>query len=101
QSFYEKLRASLEGETDRASRAALAEALFDAGMLYSRVDAPQKALEAHHEALALREALVREQPGDPDARRDVGRSHLAVAKVLGSLARVEEAQAGGQPAPGV
>ena len=82
QSFYEKLRVSLEGETDRASRSALAEALFDAGSLYAEVDAPEKALEAYREALALRAALVREQPGDPAARRDLGRSHLALAQVL-------------------
>jgi serine/threonine-protein kinase len=93
QAFYERLRTSLEGETDRASRASLAEALFDAGDLYGKVDAPQRALEAHREALALREGLLRERPGDPEERRDVGRSHLAVASVLGSLVRVAEARA--------
>ena len=70
--FYEKLTASLEGETDRASRSALAEALFDAGTLYAKVDAPQKAIESHRQALALRAELVREQPADPAARRDLG-----------------------------
>jgi tetratricopeptide (TPR) repeat protein len=93
QAFYERLRQSLEGETDPASRAALAEALFDAGMLYGKVDAPQKSLDAHNAALALRGALLREQPGDPGARRDVGRSHLALASLLRSLARLQEAQA--------
>ncbi len=38
QSFYEKLRISLEGETDRSSLAALAEALSDAASLYTKVD---------------------------------------------------------------
>jgi serine/threonine protein kinase len=80
--FYERLRTSLEGETDRASRAALAEALFDAAGLYGEVDAPEKALEAHREALALRAALVRERPEDKAAQRDLGRSHLALARVL-------------------
>src|SRR5262249_60054638 len=46
QGFYEKLRRSLEGESDRASRAALAEALYDAAVLYNLVGATQKAEEA-------------------------------------------------------
>ena len=91
--FYEKLTASLAGETDRASRSALAEALFDAGTLYAKVDAPQKALEAHRQALTLRAELVREQPADPAARRDLGRTYLALAELLDSLSRVDEARA--------
>ena len=43
QSFYDKLRFSLEGETDRASRSSLAEALSDAASLFTKVNAPQKA----------------------------------------------------------
>ena len=42
QSFYDKLRGSLEGETDWSSRAALAEALSDAASLYTKVDTPQR-----------------------------------------------------------
>ena len=60
--FYERLRTSLEGETDRASRAALAEALFDAAGLYGEVDAPEKALEAHRKALELRVASTGSNP---------------------------------------
>ena len=93
QSFYEKLRVSLEGETDHASRAALAEALFDAGSLYAKVDTPEKALRAYHEVLALRETLARERPSDPTARRELGRSHLALAKSLLSQERLLEASA--------
>ncbi len=70
--FYEKLTGSLEGEMDRASRSALAEALFDAGTLYAKVDAPQKGLESLRQSLVLRAALVREHPTDPAARRDLG-----------------------------
>jgi serine/threonine-protein kinase len=92
QSFYDKLRASLEGETDRASRSALAEALFDAGKLYGDVDDAQRALEAHRSALALRDALLRERPDDPVSRRDLARSHLALAGVLRSEARIDEAR---------
>jgi tetratricopeptide (TPR) repeat protein len=93
QVFYEKIRALLEGETDWPSRAALADALFDAGVLYGKVDAPQKAVQAHQEALVLREGLLREQPRDPATRRDIGRSHLALAEILDSQARVDEARA--------
>ena len=60
--FYERLRMSLEGETDRASRSALAEALSDAAHLYGEVDAPEKALEAHRAALALRRARCVSNP---------------------------------------
>ena len=51
QQFYEKLRTSLEDETDRASRSALAEAVLDAGILYAKVDAPDKAVRSLREAL--------------------------------------------------
>jgi serine/threonine protein kinase len=91
--FYDKLRKSLEGETDRASRASLAEALFDAAGLYGEVDAPEKALEAHREALALRAALVWEQPGDTAAQRDLCRSHLALARVFLPRYQLDEANA--------
>jgi serine/threonine-protein kinase len=93
QVFYEKLRGLLDGETDRASRLALAEAVFDAGALYADVDAPEKALEAYRAALAIREALVREQPGDAVARRDLGRSHLVLAQFLVPRYRLDEASA--------
>jgi serine/threonine-protein kinase len=97
QAFYEKLRQSLEGETDRASRAALAQALYDAALLYDRVDAPdgpKKAEEALRAALALREALLRERPGDPTLRRELGRSHLTLAMRSSRIeARAEIARA--------
>ena len=91
--FYEKLRGTLEKETDRASRQALAEALFDAGSLYAKVDAPAQAIEAHRESLALREELARERPGDTAARRDLGHGQLALAGVFNDLARFDEARA--------
>jgi serine/threonine-protein kinase len=94
QAFYERLRRSLEGETDRASRAALAEALYDAAVLYNLVGAAQKAEEAHRTAMALRAALVQEQPGDPALRRDLGLSHLSLARFLQQTgSRVDEARA--------
>ena len=93
QSFYEKLRVSLEGETDRASRSALAEALSDAASLYTKVDAPQRALDAYHQSLALREALMKERPGDTAAARDLGRTRLELVSWLYTLARFDEALA--------
>jgi tetratricopeptide (TPR) repeat protein len=95
QVFYERLKGSLEGETDRASRSALAEALVDAGALYAKVDAAARAEQAYRAALALREALARERPGEPEARRDLGRTRLALAGLLASptLARYPEARA--------
>ena len=93
QSFYDKLRISLEGETDRASRAALAEALSDSASLYTKVDAPQKALDVYHQSLGLREALMRERPGDAAVRRDLGRTYLELVSWLYTLARFDEALA--------
>jgi serine/threonine-protein kinase len=93
QSFYDKLRTSLEGETDRASRSALAEALFDAGSLYGKVDAPTKAEQAFREALVLQQSLVREQPGEPAARRAVGRTRFALAELLGSPSLQQDSEA--------
>ena len=93
QSFYEKLRVSLDGETDRASRSALAEALSDAASLYTKVDAPQRALDAYHQSLALREALMRERPGDIATARDLGRTRLELVSWLYTLARFDEALA--------
>jgi tetratricopeptide (TPR) repeat protein len=94
QAFYEKLRRSLEGEHDRVSRAALAEALYDAAVLYKLVGAGQKAEEAHRAALALRAALVAQQPGDPALRRGLGLSHLSLARFLQHTgSRFDEARA--------
>jgi tetratricopeptide (TPR) repeat protein len=101
QSFYDKLSVSLKAETDRASRSALAEAMFDAGTLYAKVDTPDKALQAYREVLALRQAMVRERPSDPTARRDLGRTHLALAKSLLSQERLSEAIAELRRARGV
>ncbi len=61
-SFYERLAASLQGETDRKSRQALARAVFDAAELNGRIGRREKALEAHLQALALRVALANECP---------------------------------------
>ena len=93
QSFYDKLRISLEGETDRASRAALAGGCLsaDAASLYTKVDAPQKALDAYHQSLAMREALTRERSGDRAPRRDLGRIRLELVSWLNTLARFDEA----------
>ena len=93
QLFYEKLRVSLEAETDRSSRSALAEALSDAASLYTKVNAPQKALDAYHQSLGLREALMRERPGDAAVRRDLGRTYLELVSWLYTLARFDEALA--------
>ncbi len=89
QQFYERLQSSLEGETDRGSRAALAEALFDAGSLYALVDTSEKALNAHREAIKIREALLRERPGDSVVQRDLGQSHLALAQIFESTSRID------------
>ena len=91
-SFYDRLARSLEGETDRASRRSLARAVYDAAELNGRIGRRDKALEAHRKALALREALAKETPGDVEARREVGLSELAVGETLAAMGRHAEAR---------
>ena len=90
--FYDRLAASLEGETDRASRRSLAQAMYDAAELNGRIGRRNKALEAHRKALAMREALAKETPRDVEARREVGRSELAVGETLAVMGRQAEAR---------
>jgi serine/threonine protein kinase len=91
--FHAKLKKSLEGDRARASRLVLAEALVDAAELYHRVEGRETALKTHREAQASLAALVREQPGDIVARRDLARSHLAVAAIFKGLGQLENTRA--------
>jgi eukaryotic-like serine/threonine-protein kinase len=90
--FYDRLAASMEGETDRASRRALARAVYDAGELNGRIGRRGQALEAHRKALALREVLAKQAPGDFESRREVGQSELAVGETLAAMGRHAEAR---------
>src|SRR5262249_48814945 len=50
-------------------------------------------LAAHQRALALRRALADAAPGDTEARRELGRSELAVGETLAAMGRHAQARA--------
>ena len=89
--FYGKLGALLGKETDLASRRALAQANFELADLTDKVGRTEDALAAHRQVLAAREALAAEPGADVASKVDVGRSLTAVAKLLQSTGKIDEA----------
>ena len=91
--FYGKLGALLGKESDLASRRALWQANYEVAELTGKVGKPEDALAAHRQVLAAREALAAETRADPEIKADVGRSLTAVAGLLETTGRTEEAEA--------
>ena len=91
--FYGKLGALLGRETDIASRRALAASNFELADLTGKVGRSEDALAAHRAVLAAREALAAEPGAGAAAKADVGRSLTAVAVLLESTGKTEEALA--------
>ena len=91
-SFYNRLAGFLEGETDRASRRSLAQAVHDAAELNGRIGRQQGAVTAHLKVIGLRQELLREVPGDATVRRELARSELALSEPLHALGRHVEAR---------
>ncbi len=90
--FYGKLGALLGNETDFASRRALAQSNFELAELTRKVGRPEAALEAHRAVLAAREAMATEPGGaDTGVKADVGRSLNAIADLLASTGKSDEA----------
>ena len=83
-SFYNRLAGFLEGETDRASRRSLAQAVYDAAELNGRIGRQEGAVTAHLKVIGLRQGLLREVPGDATVRRELARSELALSEPLHS-----------------
>jgi tetratricopeptide (TPR) repeat protein len=77
--FYGKLEALLEGQKDRESRLALGRAHDEVSELTRKLGSIAEAEPTKRRALALLEALTREDPTDADAR-------LALARCLKNLA---------------
>ena len=91
--FYGKLSALLGKETDFASRRALAKSNFELAELTDKVGRQEDALAAHRAVLAAREALAAEPGADTGVKTDVGRSLTAVAQLLHSTGKDDEALA--------
>jgi serine/threonine-protein kinase len=91
--FYGKLGALLEGETDRGSRRALAQANFKLAQLTYQVGRIDDALAAHRAVLAAREALASSPGAGVEAPADVGQSLVAIGELLHELGKTGEARA--------
>ena len=91
--FYGKLGALLGKETDITSRRALADSNYELADLTWNVGRSESALAAHRAVLAAREALASEPGAGAAEKADVGRSLTAVAGLLASTGKTEEALA--------
>ena len=88
--FYSKLEGLLHGHADRASRIALADAYYEVGTLTADIDSMEAALQVETRETALWEDLVREVPGDFDARRKLARCLESISSTLMGLGRRDE-----------
>ncbi|HWE38619.1 MAG TPA: serine/threonine-protein kinase [Isosphaeraceae bacterium] len=81
---YRQLADSLRGAdaSDPASRTALASAYFQVGELTREVGSPDDAIRAFRESLAVRTALMRDQPTVSDHRYEMARSHNRIGALL-------------------
>jgi eukaryotic-like serine/threonine-protein kinase len=93
QEFYGKLSALLGRETDPAARRALSATNFELADLTGKVGTNEDALKAHRGVLAAREALAAEPGADAAVTVDVGRSLIALARLLQSTGKTGEALA--------
>ena len=91
--FYGELGALLGKETDFASRRALADSNFELAELTRKVGLQEAALAEHRAVLAARQALAAEPGADTATKVDVGRSLTAVAYLLNTTGKSEEALA--------
>src|SRR5262249_51520475 len=89
--FYRKLSTLLGKESDLASRGGLGPSSFERAELPARVGRRGGALGAPRGVRAAREARAAEPGADAAVKADVGRSLTAVAFVLGSTTRADEA----------
>jgi serine/threonine-protein kinase len=91
--FYGKLGALLGKESDVASRRALHQANYELADLTAKVGQTEAALAAHRAVLAARRELAAEPAADVGVRIEVGRSQTAVAQLLESTGKTDEALA--------
>jgi hypothetical protein len=91
--FYGKLGALLDKDTDIASRRAPAQSNFELAELTGKLGHNEDALVAHRAVLAAREALAAEPGAGALSKVDVGRSLIAVARLLETTGKTDEALA--------
>jgi eukaryotic-like serine/threonine-protein kinase len=95
QEFYKKLSESFGRESDRESRRALAQSIFELAELTCKVGRSVDALAAHRAVLAEREALAAEPEAaiDTATKAEVGLSLTAIASLLSLTEQSDEALA--------
>ena len=98
--FYEKLEKLLQGQTDRPSRAILAQSYFELGDLTDKIGIKSEALAVHKKALAIRRELASGADVDSNAKLNLSRSLNATGWLCattgdnaGALSSCEEALA--------
>ncbi len=96
--FYEKLEKLLQGQTDRASRAILAQSYFELGELTDNIGVLSEALVLYNKAMAIRRELASGPDSDDDAKLELAKSLNAVGLTYltgdnaGALSAFEEAR---------
>jgi tetratricopeptide (TPR) repeat protein len=91
--FYSKLEELLQGHEDRDSRLALGRAYLDVGELTRQLDSMEEAEKVERGALALFEALSRENPSDTESRRSLALDLKSLAIILGAAGKNDDALA--------
>ena len=102
--FYEKLEKLLKGQTDRRSRAILAQSYYELGDLTDKIGIKPEALAVHKKALTIRRELASGPDADANAKLDLARSLIATGLLAeatddkpGAISVYEEARAQAKP----
>ncbi len=88
--FYQLMEKQLEGKSDRASRAQLANAYQEIGTLTGSIDSSQASIASHEKSLKLRRALAAEPGAEPDATADVADSLHELSVRFGNMRQNEQ-----------
>ncbi len=89
--FYQKLEELLQSQTDRSSRAVLAQSYFELAELTSKIGDQSAALAVHRRGLAIRRELAAIAGSDRSARLDLAQSLIAVGALAGATGKRAEA----------
>jgi serine/threonine-protein kinase len=81
--FYEKLEKLLQGQTDRKSKAMLAQSYEELGDLIKAIGVQTEALAIHRKALAIRRELVAKAGSGAAERDQLSRSLLDIGNLAG------------------
>jgi serine/threonine-protein kinase len=89
--FFGKLETQLEGQTDRRSRRAMAQAYDELAALTDQIGSKTEALDLYRRALALRQELAHDAGPDIGAHAEVARTLLALGHLQYQTGHGDEA----------